>query len=180
MNLKSLLITIFLSGLISLVALLAYHRFYATKTAYIEIKKVFNGFQMKAELEEKYKQTQKGRDRILDSLSFNLKVMSKHLNELKDKKADINKEEIYQFEYNREEYLKLKTRYQEDNAALSQKYDSQILAQLTQYVIEFGKKNNYDIILGTDGNGNLMYSKESYNISNEIIIFINNRYKGLD
>lgn len=135
---------------------------------------------MKKELEKEYEKTQKGRDKILDSLSFNLKLMSKHLNEQKNSKVEINKDELYQFEYNREEYLKLKKQYQEDNAVLSQKYDNQILAQLTQYVIEFGKKNNYDIILGADGNGSLMYSKESYNISDEIIVFINNKYKGID
>jgi outer membrane protein len=180
MKLKPLLITILLSGLICLAGLVVYHKLYTTKTAYIEIKKVFNGFQMKTELENKYKQTQKGRDKILDSLSFNLKILSKHLNEQKNTKGGVNKDELYQFEYNREEYLKLKNQYQEDNAALSQKYDSQILAQLTQYVIEFGKKNNYDIILGADGNGSLMYSKEVYNISDEVIIFINNKYKGID
>jgi outer membrane protein len=180
MKLRSLFITVLISGFVCFVALLLYHKFYSTKTGYIEIKKVFNGFQMKAELEEKYKHTQKVKDQILDSLSFNLKLLSKHLNEQKNAKADINKEEILQFEYKREEYLKLKNQYQEDNAALSQKFDDQILAQLTQYVIEFGKKNNYDMILGADGNGSLMYSKEFYNVSDEVIIFINNKYKGLD
>ncbi|MBI3518110.1 MAG: OmpH family outer membrane protein [Bacteroidetes bacterium] len=180
MKLKSLITTILISGLISFVALFIYNRMYHTKTAYIEIKKVFNGFQMKKELEKEYEKTQKGRDKILDSLSFNLKLMSKHLNERKNSKIEIPKDEIYQFEYNREEFLKLKKQYQEDNAVLSQKYDNQILAQLTQYVIEYGKKNNYDIILGADGNGSLMYSKESYNISEDIIVYINNKYKGID
>lgn len=180
MKFKPLLITIFLSGLICFVALSIYHRFYSTKTAYIEIKKVFDGFLMKAEMEAKYKQTEKARAQILDSLSFNLKIMSKHLNEQKNTKTGLKKEEVYQFEYNREEYLKLKNQYQEENAVLSQKYDSQILTQLTQYVIEFGKKNNYDIILGADGNGSLMYSKEVYNISDDIIVFINNKYKGVE
>lgn len=180
MKIRSLLVTVLLSILISTTALLIYHRFYSTKTAYIETKKVFNSFRMKAELEEKYKHMQKGRDKVLDSLAFDLKIMSKHLNDQKAAKADISKDEIYRFEYSREEYLKLKNQYQEDNAALSQKYDSQILAQLTQYVIEFGKKNNYDIILGADGTGSLMYSKESLDISDEIIVFINNKYKGID
>ena len=180
MKIKSLLTTTLLSGAICLVALLVYHKFYTSKNAYIEIKKVFNGFQMKAELEEKYKRTEKSRARLLDSLSFNLKVLAKHLNDQKEKKADINKDEIYQFEYSRDEFVKLKNQYQEDNAALSRKFDEQILTQLTQYVIEFGKEHNYEIIFGADGNGNLMYSKEKNDISDEIIVFINNKYKGID
>jgi len=180
MKVKSFLTTILFTGLTCCLALLVYHKCYASKTAYVEIKKVFNGFKMKAELEEKFKQVKSGRDKILDSLSFNLKIMSKHLNEQKEKNLNAKPGEIYQFEYSREEFLKLKNQHQQDNAALSQKYDEQILAQLTQYVIAFGKKNNYDIILGADGNGNLMYSKDTYNISDEVVIFINNKYKGID
>lgn len=180
MKIKSTFITILLSLLISLTSVWIYHHFFQTKVAYIDIKKVFNAFQMKKELETKYTQTQKSRERILDSLSFNLKIMSKHLNEQKNNKIEIDKEELYQFEYKREEYLKLKNQYAEDNAALSQKYDSQILAQMTQYVIEFGKAKNYDIIFGADGNGSLMYSKDTYNISEDIITYINNKYKGID
>lgn len=180
MKLKSVIVTVVLSGLVCATALLVYHRFYAAKTGYIEIKKVFNGFEMKAELEGKYTQTQKQRDKLLDSLSLNLKVMSKHLNEAKNAGRELSKDELYRFEYERETYLKIKSQYQEDNAALSRKYDDQILAQITQYVMEFGKKNNYDILFGADGNGNLMYSKEAYNVSDEVIVFINNKYKGID
>ncbi len=180
MKIKPLLITTLLSGIGCFTALFVYHRFYTTKTAYIEIKKVFNGFQMKAELEKKYKQTQKGRDKILDSLTFNLKVMSKHLSDQKNARGEVNKDELYRFEYGRETYLKLKSQYDEDNAALSRKYDDQILNQLTEYVMAYGRENNYDIIFGADGNGSLMYSKASYNVSDEVIAFINNKYKGLD
>lgn len=180
MNLKSLLITLFISALMSCLAVLIYQKFYGSKTAYVDIKKVFNGFQMKTEMEAKYNQVKKGRDKILDSLSFNLKIMSKHLNEQKNAKADIKKEEMYQFEYDREEFIKLKRQFEEDNTALSQKLDTQILSQLTQYVIEYGKKNNYALILGADGNGGLMYARESYDISDEIVAFINSKYKGID
>jgi outer membrane protein len=180
MNIKTILITVILSLLISSAALFVYHKSFATKTAYIDIKKVFNGFQMKSELEQKYKGTEKERSKILDSLAFNLKVMSKHLNELETQKKTLAKEEINQFEYTREKYLKLKEQFGQDNAVLSQKYDDQILAQLTQYIMEYGKQNNYDIILGADGNGSLMYSKEAHDISEEVIIFINNKYKGID
>lgn len=180
MKLKQILMTILLSALMSSAIVLAYHWIFAVKTAYIDIKKVFNGFQMKSELEEKFKRTEKERTKILDSISFDLKVMSKHLNDQQIEKKNILQDEISRFEYTREKYMSLKSRFEEDNAALSGQYDSQILAQLTQYVIEYGKARNYDIILGADGNGSLMYSKDAYDISDEVIVFINNKYKGID
>jgi outer membrane protein len=180
MKLKQALLNFVLVFAACSLSLLAYHRYFAQKTGYIEIKKVFDKFQMKKELEEKYKQTAKAREKIIDSLSFSLQIISRQLTEQSKSKEGVNKELATRFEIKRDEFLKLKNRFGEDNAALSQKYDGQILEQMTQYVIEFGKKNNYDIILGADGNGTLMHAKENYNISDQVIEYINNKYKGAE
>lgn len=180
MKLKQVLLNFLGVFIACSLSLLVYHKYFKQKTAFIEIKKVFNSFAMKKELEEKFKQTTKVREKIIDSLSFTLKLMSKQLNEQKNTKEGINKDMAYQFEYKREEFLKLKNRFDEDNASLSQKYDSQILEQMTQYVTEYGKKNNYDLIFGADGNGTLMHAKENYNISDEVIVYVNNKYKGVE
>lgn len=152
-----------------------YHTFFKPKTAYMDIKKVFNGFQMKKELEEKYKQTERTRDKTLDTLLFNLQAISRQMQQDK-----ANTQLISQFEARREQYLKAKQQFAQDNSALSQKYDSQIFEQITQYVMEFGKKNNYDFIYGADGNGNLMFASDKYDVSNDVITFINNKYKGVE
>lgn len=177
---KKLALNILVSGLICAIAIGIYHYSLKSRSAYIDIKKVFNGFQMKKELEEKFKLTQKNREKILDSLSFNLKLLSKRLNEEAAAKKGIDKNLAYSFEYKREEFLKLKSRFEEDNAALSQKFDAQILERLTQYVIEYGKQNKYDFIHGTDGSGNLMYAKDMYNVSDEMISYINDKYRGVE
>ena len=72
---KKVLLNLVLVITISVLSIFIYHKCIKQKTAYIEIKKVFNGFQMKKELEEKFKQTAKTREKIIDSLSFNLKLM---------------------------------------------------------------------------------------------------------
>lgn len=178
MNLKNVLLNLVLFSTLCVASLYIYHNCFKTKTAYIEIKKVFNGFQMKKELEQKYNVTASGRQKLLDSLSFSLKLLSKTLNEQKNSKSGVDEKLAYRFEYQRDEFLKIQNQFAQDNSALSQKMDSQILEQLTQYVMEFGKKNNYDIIMGADGNGNLMFAKESYNISDDVIEYVNNKYKG--
>ena len=177
---KKTLLNILVSGLVCAAALGIYHASLKSRSAYIDIKKVFDGFQMKKELEEKFKVTQKNREKVLDSLSFDLKLLSKRLNELAAAKQEISKDLAYSFEYKREEFLKMKNRFEEDNTALSQKLDGQILERLTQYVIEYGKENKYDFIYGTDGSGNLMYAKDMYNVSEEMISYINNKYKGVE
>ena len=167
------ILTVFFLVIISLVT---YHIYFERKVAYVEITKVFNGFVMKKELQEKFEHTHNIRKKIVDSLSFDLQLLSK---KLQDKKVN-DKEMVDMFDMKREYFLKKKKEVEQDNAALSSQYDKQILEQMTQYVLDFGKKNHYDLIFGSDSNGSLMYANEKYNISQEIITYINNRYKGVE
>ncbi|MCD6018567.1 MAG: OmpH family outer membrane protein [Bacteroidetes bacterium] len=155
--------------------LFIYHTYFTTKVVYIDIPVVFNKFEMKKELQEKYKGVEAGRKRIIDSLGFSLQLLA---NKLKENKT--NKGLMYEFDTRREEFFKRKNQMQEDNVALSTQYDKQILEQMTQYIIEYGKKNNYDVIMGADGTGTLMYANSKLDKSEEIIVFINKKYKGIE
>lgn len=161
-------------GLIVL-SLFIYHTSFATKVVYIDIPKVFNRFELKTELQEKYKKVESGRKRIIDSLAFNLQIMSKKLQSNQN-----DKDLIYEFDVKREEYFKRKNMIDQDNVSLSNQYDKQILERMTLYIVEYGKKNKLDIIMGADGNGVLMYANEKYDKSEEIITYINKKYKGIE
>jgi Skp family chaperone for outer membrane proteins len=171
---KKIMLGLGMVGLI-VMSLFIYHTYFTTKVVYIDIPKVFNRFDMKKELQEKYKKVESGRGRILDSLKFDLQLLSKKLKE--DQK---NKELMYEFDIKREDFFKQKSQIEQDNVALSNQYDKQILEQMTQYIIDYGKRNKLDIIMGADGNGVLMYANEKYDRSEEIISFINNKYKGIE
>ena len=164
-------------GIIGLIvlSLWIYHICFRSKVGYVDIPKVFNGFEMKKEFQEKYKKTETLRKRVLDSLSFDLQLSAKKLKANEKDPTLIN-----EFDLKREYFLKQKEQMQQDNTALSSQFDKQILEQMSQYVIDYGKKNNYDLILGADGNGTLMYAHDKMNISDEITIFINNKYKGIE
>jgi outer membrane protein len=83
-----------------------------------------------------------------------------------------------QFQTEKELYLKQKYIFEEEESAMVTSYDNKIISQLNSYVKEFGKKNNYTMILGATNDGNVMYADTSLNISKEIIEFINNKYNG--
>ncbi|MBL7884405.1 MAG: OmpH family outer membrane protein [Bacteroidia bacterium] len=161
--------------LLIFISLFTYHSLFTKKMAYVDIPKVFNSFEMKKELQEKYKQTEAGRKRVLDSLSFNLQTLAKKINENKN-----DKNLIAEFDSQRDMFFKTKKRFEEDNEVLSRQYDKQILEQMSQYILDYGKQNRYDLILGADGNGTLMYANEEMNISDLITNYINNKYKGLE
>jgi outer membrane protein len=164
-----------IAGIVCLIILSLgiYHQCTKAKIIYVDIPKVFNGFEMKKEFQDKYKKTEAVRKRVLDSLSFNLQLLAKKLDQ--DAK---NGQLMREFDLKREDYLKRKNIIEQDNLTLSNQYDKQILEQMSQYIADYGKQNGFDLILGADGNGTLMYAAEKMNISDEIIQYINDRYKG--
>jgi outer membrane protein len=172
---KKSILTGFSVVVLLVISFFIYHKLMAPKVGYIEISKVFNGFQMKKELQGKYEQTEKTRKKILDSLSFNLQLLARDLQAKSDQP-----EKVQLFQERRNEFMQQKKNFEEDNLALSNKFDKQILEQMTQYVLEFGEKNSFDIIYGADGNGNVMYAHKNYNVSEEVLSFINRKYNGLD
>lgn len=160
---------------LAVVPVLVYHACFVKKVAYVDIPKVFNAFDMKKEMQEKYKRTETARTKMLDSLSFELQRLSA---QLRAKPGD--RELAGAFEMKRDYFFKQKNQMQQDNSALSSQYDKQILEQMSQYIMEYGKKNNYDFIYGTEGNGTLMYASDKFDISDDVAAFINNKYKGVE
>lgn len=172
---KKMIVAFIGIGALVALSLYIYNSYFETKVAYIDIPKVFNGFAMKKELQDKYKKTEQARQRMLDSLSMELQILSGKLNADRENKALIQ-----EFDLKRETYFKRKRLTEEDNVALSNQYDKQILEQMTQYMQDYGKSHNYDIIHGADGNGAMMYAKQEFNISEEVTQFINDKYKGIE
>jgi outer membrane protein len=160
---------------ILLFSFMVYDRVTRPKTGIIEIQKVYDSFQLKKELETKFKTTQNQRKKILDSLELELKYLYASI----EKQEKKDEETIKNFNIKKNFYMQKKQMNQEDDAALSKQYDSEILTQLNQYVKDFGKENGYTYVFGTDGNGSMMYAKESVDISNEVIVYINNKYQGV-
>jgi outer membrane protein len=159
---------------LSLIGYLMYDRSLAPKLAYIELSKVFVEFQMKKELEVKLKVVREKRQSLMDSLKFELQILSKQIEEQKGK----DKDRIAVFSVKRDAYFEKQKHFEEDDANTAKMFDDQIFTQLNQYVKDYGNKNGYLIILGAEGSGALMYAKESINITEEIKKYVNERYRG--
>lgn len=161
--------------LIALVGCALFQYITKPKTGYIVISQLYDGFELKIEMEKKYLATKNARQKILDSLAFEITLMEKKM-EVKEKVVDNQN-----YDEKVQEYLLKKKTFDEDNDALSQKYDEQIITQLNQYVKDFGKAYQYTYIFGTGGNGSLMYANESEeDITKKVLEYINKKYNGED
>ena len=171
---RNALIILLLLAVAGTIGWTIYSRPQRPRYGYVVIADLYNGFDMKKEMEKKYLEVKNAREKILDSLEVELKMIGSRIRQENGK----DKARIASFEGKRNDYLELKKTYGEDDAALSKKYDQQILAQLNQYVKNYGEQNKYSYIFGNDGNGSLMYAADAENITKEVTAYINLKYKG--
>lgn len=52
-----------------------------------------------------------------------------------------------------------------------------IVSQLKKFIKDYGKKKGYDYIYGTGDAASVLYAKEGYDITNEILKELNDKYK---
>lgn len=156
-------------------AAVAYTEITRNKTGYIEIATVYDNFKMKQELEKQLEKIQNERKNILDSARFVLEG-------LKRRYEAVNGEEknniAARWNAKSEELQYKERQFEEDNQRLVGEYQRQITTQMSQYVKDFGKENNYKVIYGASGEGTLMYADDEYNITEEVKNYINARYEG--
>lgn len=144
------------------------------KTAYVTNAKLYAEFQMSKDLTNKLQQVQLARKNILDSLTMRLTLLEKKLVENK-----ASKEEANEFDNLRNEYTLKNQQFVEDNNMVSQQYQEQIANQLNQYLKDFTEQNGYDYVFGATGDGSLMGAKDVYNITDMVLSYANQRYKGV-
>ena len=57
-------------------------------------------------------------------------------------------------------------------------YTQQVWTRLNQYIKDYGREYEYDLILGAKGDGNLMYADDRLDITEEVLEYVNKKYDG--
>ena len=146
----------------------------SSNTGYVSIQKLYDGFEMKNEMESDYKNIESRRKTIIDSLKIESDYYYKQ-NLVNNKLSDKAKKKLLHLQ----NQIKIKEeQFADENMALSKSYTDQVLKQLNQYVYDYGQENGYRYILGANNSGTIMYANNSEDISTEVLEYINKRYKG--
>ena len=53
-----------------------------------------------------------------------------------------------------------------------------VVSQIKKVIKEFGKKKGYDYVYGTGDAASILYAKDSYDVTNEILKQLNDKFKG--
>ena len=149
------------------------------KIAYVNASSLmegYNGMKESRQLLEQRKVAQQARldsvaqvvDKLIANYQQNAQVLS--TTDQQQSQALISR---YQ-----QEYFELKATQEEALASYENELAENVLAQLNGYIDQHGKDHGYDLIIGTSGEGNVLYAKQYYDITDELMVTLNNRYEG--
>lgn len=149
------------------------------KTAYVDTSKLVEESQELKDLEDKAKVKEEelgrelqneARQLQLDAASFQKEAAVKGEQWAQLRGQDLQKR-------NQELTVKQQTIQQEFAKEFGVKRDT-IVSQMKRVIKEYGKKKGYDYVYGTGDAASILYAKESYDITKEILSQINDKYKG--
>lgn len=135
------------------------------KVVFVKANVVFSEFEMTKELKSEYENTLGARKHILDSLQavFRVATLSKD-----DRLAALVEQQYY----------RKKELFDEQNSDLTAQYDNQVWLRINQYVKEYCKDKHISYLHAFGEDSYLFYAEDKYNVTEEFLIYINNKYRG--
>ncbi len=153
--------------LVGLTSFMVYKRSF--KYQWINTYKVYNEFDLKKQFQKKSETIFLHRKMILDSLELEIKYLYTNLNEG-------DKSLFTDFELKKKRYLAKKHQFDEDNIELEKQYNEQILTQLNQYLVDYSKENDIEMLLGADGKGTIIYADDKYDVTEDVVRYVNQKF----
>lgn len=144
------------------------------KFGYVDLVKVYQEFEFKKEKEKDLLKFDSNNKRVLDSLRLNLESIKRSYD------AGIGKADtlVSDYKMNLKYYNSKSNEFDILKDELVAKYDGEIWKQLNQYVNDFSEEHSYDFMFGANGNGAVMYARPGYDVTEDIIKYVNERYHG--
>lgn len=135
------------------------------RVVFIENNKVFEEFQMKKDYDRILEKDLMRESQTLDSLGTIVNGLSQ------DPKAS-----SVVLEMEKEKYFSYKKVFEERFSKLSKEYTAQVYERLNTYIQEYGKMKGFRMVVGANGQGNVMYVDKSADITTDMISFCNKKY----
>ncbi len=133
------------------------------KTGVADAIRLFDEFHMKKELEAEEKVKLEGIKKQVDSISKMLQLARASKDEEGTKRLS------YAFGYMQSELERV---YKQSNHDINE----QVWKRLNPAVEEYGKQKGLHVIIGANGMGSVLYNDEYYDLTNDLIKFVNQKY----
>ncbi|EPR74648.1 Outer membrane protein H precursor [Winogradskyella psychrotolerans RS-3] len=151
------------------------------KIAFIDNGEIINDYQMKIDIEEKFKIQNDGftkqRDSIARVYQMEMQSVQQRLSQLSPQKQQ---EESQVFS---QKWQPIQQQMQMQQQQMEQMFNTEmdsVISKMNKFVEGYGKKNGYTFILGKNQAGSVVYGDEATDITDVVIKEINAEYSGKD
>lgn len=140
--------------------------------AFVDIGIVFEGFEMKKELQKKFNNEVLPQQRVVDSLE---QIVAALNIEFQNNPSDLLGQKLRSTYENLNQF---KAQADEKASSLKTKLDEQVQTRLHQYLQDFAQKEGLSMLLSTIDGNTIIHGEASFDLTNEAIEFVNNKYSG--
>ena len=153
-------------GLIVLISFLLFKSFFVSeKIAYVDTDKLFDGFYMTKELKKIGEKEFNAKKIILDSLYS--KLQSNTISEAEKKQI-------------MPQFVQEKQELEQFNQSFAEQESLKIWSRIHNYIDTYSKETSYKLIIsGSQNKQTILYVDDKVDITNELLIYINNKYEGV-
>jgi len=148
------------------------------KIGYVDNSKLINEYREKKDIEEKLKVKVTAFQKRTDSLR---KVFQLDVNEAEIKArgmSQANIQKLSQELQQREQMLSQRLQFEQQQIAQeSQTQNDSLIKKIKDFVKDYGTKNGYSYILGSNEAGSVMFGKEESDLTQTLLDLLNDEYK---
>lgn len=144
---------------------------------YVDVNKLIEGYKrskvVRAEFEEKRKTMTSNVDSLMSNWKQELTLYEKERALMTEKEIELKQELLSNKQQQINNYQHaIQKQVQEDNKIAMQT----VINDINDYIKVYGKEHGYDIIFGASGSGNIMYAKDTSDLTNAVLLGLNNEY----
>lgn len=171
---------LFLQSVIAIIlfAIVFYLLFSQPRIAYVrnlEIVYGYNGMkQAHTEFTSQTSQWQSNIDTLRIRYQKSLSDYQQNMTRYSAKEKEEQKQLLLRMEADMKKYAGAVSEEAKDREA---KLTEAVLTQINSFIETYAKEKGYDIVLGTEGNGTIVYGKQAYDITDEVLKELNASYK---
>ena len=140
------------------------------KMGYVDLGRVFDGYQRTKESDQVLEQTSKQKQTELEGRVNELKKLRQNLDLLNDQAKEAKAKEI---EEKSDEFQRLKTRTERELVRQRNQFAKEILDEIQQTVTEYAKANGFSLVLDQRA---LLYGQDLYDVTDDVLKLLNSRY----
>lgn len=149
-----------------------------TKIGFVDNSKLINDFQKKKDIEATFQVEIDAFNKKVDSIGQSFQAQAAEMQEKDPKMVQKGSQEKYQALA--QQYQRFQQQFQMEEQQIQKKSQSQIdtlIKEVKTFVKEYGEKNGYSYILGSNEAGSVMYGDESQDLTKEILEALNGEGK---